>query len=136
MGLSMHERRVLSQIEYELTRDDPLLAAQLASLGPSAERPRTGWRKPPPMSNRLRRVLIAALAALAGLSLLLVGRVTSTGVDDPGQRPDRTAEACRQSGPGPGSAAAEQPRSTCVGKPAYYPPDGVYPYGGSEVQGP
>lgn len=122
MGLSMHERRVLAQIEHELTREDPLLATHLARLGPTRGRPRTGWLRSA-MSTKLRRGLIAALAVLTGLSLLIAGQLSSRpGIGESRQELNRPAESCQ-------APKGRQAADNCVEYPVYEPPERPYMHG-------
>jgi Flp pilus assembly protein TadB len=66
MGLSMHDRRVLADIEQQINENDPRLAMLLASFGRSAPGPRA-------MAALRRQVgLIVKYAVLVtGMSLLV-----------------------------------------------------------------
>lgn len=63
MPLSEHEQRVLNQMEQALYAEDPRLASQLNRS--AAARTATGLDR--------RRLAIGVLAALAGLTLIVVG---------------------------------------------------------------
>lgn len=59
MPLSDHEQRVLEQLERQLNDDDPRLATRLADTGGSA--------------IPVRRVVLGAVLAVAGLAVVLTG---------------------------------------------------------------
>ncbi|MFF4650133.1 DUF3040 domain-containing protein [Streptomyces sp. NPDC001380] len=69
MGLSMHDRRVLADIERHLSERDPVLARLLASFGDRRSRVRAAAR-----DVWLGTVVIGAgLAFLLGVALFSVG---------------------------------------------------------------
>ena len=64
MALSMEEQRILAEIENELARSEPALAAYLSAFG------RAGILRPP--QRRLRSPRVLVVASLAALVLLTV----------------------------------------------------------------
>jgi Protein of unknown function (DUF3040) len=66
MALSMEEQRILAQIEHELARSEPVLAARLSAFGGPG---RAALRSP---RGRLRSPRVLVVASLAALMLLTV----------------------------------------------------------------
>ena len=64
MALSMEEQRILAEIENELARSEPALAAYLSAFG------RTGMMRPAQARLRSPRVLV--VASLAAVFILTV----------------------------------------------------------------
>jgi Protein of unknown function (DUF3040) len=75
MALSMEERRILAEIEQELERSEPALAAFLAAFGRPG-RAALRFSRPPPVLRsaraRLRSPRVLVVASLAALVLLTV----------------------------------------------------------------
>jgi hypothetical protein len=66
MALSMEEQRILAEIENELARSEPALAARLAAFGrPGRAALLRSWRSP-------RTLVVASLAALLLLTVVPV----------------------------------------------------------------
>jgi hypothetical protein len=76
MALSMEERRILAEIEQELERSEPALAAFLAAFGrpgrAALRLSRHGASRPPSFRARLHSPRVLVVASLAALVLLTV----------------------------------------------------------------
>ena len=67
MALSMEEQRILAEIENELARSEPALAAYLSAFG------RAGMLRPPqPRLHSPRVLVVASLAAIVLLTVIPV----------------------------------------------------------------
>ena len=67
MALSMEEQRILAEIENELARSEPALAAYLSAFG------RAGMLRPPqPRLHSPRVLVVASLAAVFMLTVIPV----------------------------------------------------------------
>jgi hypothetical protein len=108
MALSMEEQRILAEIEQELARAEPALAAYMATFG----RPgRAAARRAAQASLRSPRALVvASLAALFLLSVVpvLVYTLVSLRGAPPAQQAGHTAVSARHHAPHPMMSA---PRS-------------------------
>ena len=66
MALSMEEQRILAEIEQQLARSEPALAARLAAFGRPGRAALLGWWRSP------RTLVVASLAALLLLTVVPV----------------------------------------------------------------